>query len=91
MSFLCIRLAPGALASAFVALGTVAAQAHAVCGNRIFPSTQAIDDPGVTDELTLPSVTWLTAHADEGTWRTTGTIEPGVVYMADKSQIALKP
>jgi hypothetical protein len=71
MSFLCIRLAPGALASAFVALGTVAAQAHAVCGNRIFPSTQAIDDPGVTDELTLPSVTWLTAHADEGTWRTT--------------------
>jgi hypothetical protein len=90
MSFLRIRLAPNALASAFVALKTVAAHAHAVCGNRIFPSTQAIDDPGVTDELTLPSVTWLTAHADEGTWGTTGTIQPGVVYMADKWQIAVE-
>ena len=45
-------------------LGTVAAHAHAVCGNRIFPSTLAIDDPGVTDELTLPSVTWLPKNSD---------------------------
>ena len=64
MSLLRIRLAAGALASAFVSLGTVAAHAHAVCGARIFPSTQAIDDPGVTDELTLPSVTWLPKNSD---------------------------
>src|SRR3984885_7349634 len=64
MSLLCIRLTAGALAGAFVAGGTAAAQAHAVCGARIFPSTQAIDDPGVTDELTLPAVTWLPKNSD---------------------------
>jgi hypothetical protein len=64
MSLLPFRLAAGVLAGALVAMGTVAAQAHAVCGNRIFPSTQAIDDPGVTDELTLPSVTWLPKNSD---------------------------
>ena len=56
MSLLRIRLAAGALAGAFVAGGTAAAYAHAVCGDRIFPATLAIDDPGVTDELTLPTV-----------------------------------
>ncbi len=56
MSLLRIRLAAGALAGAFVAVGTAAAYAHAVCGDRIFPATLAIDDPGVTDELTLPTV-----------------------------------
>ena len=64
MSLLRTRLAGSALASAFVALGTIAAHAHAVCGNRIFPTTLAIDDPGVTDELTLPEVTWLPKNSD---------------------------
>ncbi|HEY1863416.1 MAG TPA: hypothetical protein VGG77_06940, partial [Roseiarcus sp.] len=64
MSLLRIRLAAEALAGVFVALGTAAAHAHAVCGNRIFPTTLAIDDPGVTDELTLPSVTWLPKNSD---------------------------
>lgn len=32
-----------------------AAQAHEVVGNRTFPATLAIDDPGVADELTLPT------------------------------------
>jgi hypothetical protein len=64
MSLLRIRLAAGALAGVFVAGGAAAAHAHAVCGDRIFPSTQAIDDPGVTDELTLPSLTWLPKNSD---------------------------
>jgi hypothetical protein len=64
MSRLRIRLAAGALAGAFVAGGTAAAQAHAVCGDRIFPATLAIDDPGVTDELTLPTVQWLPQNSD---------------------------
>ena len=64
MSLLHIRLAAGALASAFVAGGTAAAQAHAVCGDRIFPATLAIDDPGVTDELTLPTIQWAPKNAD---------------------------
>ena len=64
MSHLHIRPAAGALAGAFVALWNTRRQPHAVCGDRIFPSTLAIDDPGVTDELTLPSVTWLPKNSD---------------------------
>jgi hypothetical protein len=64
MSRLRIRLAAGALAGAFVAGGTAAAQAHAVCGDRIFPATLAIDDPGVTDELALPTLQWLPQNSD---------------------------
>jgi hypothetical protein len=46
----------GAAALAFLAaLSQTPAFAHAVCGDRIFPATLAIDDPGVTDELAL---TW---------------------------------
>jgi hypothetical protein len=33
-----------------------AADAHAVAGNRFFPATLATDDPGVADELSLPTV-----------------------------------
>ena len=32
------------------------AHAHAVAGDRVFPATLAVDDPGVSDELTLPEV-----------------------------------
>ena len=64
MSLVRIRLVTGALASAFIALGAIAAHAHAVCGARVFPTTQAIDDPGVTDELTLPAVSWLPKNSD---------------------------
>ena len=28
--------------------------AHTIVGDRVFPATLAIDDPGVNDELTLP-------------------------------------
>jgi hypothetical protein len=34
--------------------------------------------------------TTATANAAPGTWGTTGTIQPGVVYMADKWQFALE-
>ena len=39
---------------AFVALN--AASAHEIVGNRFFPATLAIDDPGVNDELAFPTV-----------------------------------
>src|SRR5258706_368035 len=32
------------------------AGAHAVVGNRFFPATLATDDPGVADELSLPTI-----------------------------------
>jgi hypothetical protein len=49
-------------AAAFAAAGvlwTSSAFAHAVCGDRIFPATLAIDDPGVNDELALPTLAYL--------------------------------
>ena len=39
---------------AFAALA--AANAHEIVGNRMFPATLAIDDPGVADELSLPTI-----------------------------------
>jgi hypothetical protein len=38
--------------------------AHAVCGDRIFPATLAIDDPGVNDELALPTFSWVPNNGD---------------------------
>lgn len=35
-----------------------AARAHEIAGNRFFPATLAIDDPGVADELSLPTISW---------------------------------
>lgn len=37
-------------------LAITAARAHEIVGNRMFPATLAIDDPGVADELSLPTV-----------------------------------
>jgi hypothetical protein len=48
-----------ACAGAFLAAATLAgispALSHTIVGNRVFPATLAIDDPGVNDELALPS------------------------------------
>jgi hypothetical protein len=59
-----LRSTAGAFAGAAAALWLMPAYPHAVCGDRIFPATLAIDDPGVTDELTLPTVQWLPQNAD---------------------------
>jgi len=48
-------LLAGATGLALLGLATSAA-AHAVVGNRFFPATLATDDPGVADELSLPTV-----------------------------------
>lgn len=34
------------------------AQAHVVCGDRVFPTTLTMDDPGVGDEVSLPTLGW---------------------------------
>jgi hypothetical protein len=55
--FMSIRLARAGLsglAIALVPLGESAA--HEIVGNRFFPATLGIDDPGVNDELALPTV-----------------------------------
>jgi hypothetical protein len=40
------------------------AEAHAICGSRVFPATLAIDDPGVSDELALPTLTYVPTNSD---------------------------
>ena len=66
-----------------VALWLTPAFPHAVCGDRIFPATLAIDDPGVLDELTLPTVSWVPynsdgAHEWDASFSWTKTITPGL-------------
>ena len=42
------------------------AMAHAVCGDRVFPATLVMDDPGVGDELSLPTVQFTSIPAAGG-------------------------
>ena len=45
-----------ALCGVAAALVAQPARSHEIVGNRMFPATLAIDDPGVADELSLPTV-----------------------------------
>jgi hypothetical protein len=54
-----------ACASVFAVHPTTAA-AHAVAGDRVFPVTLTIDDPGVADEASLPTFTWQRFGANGG-------------------------
>src|SRR5437868_8768222 len=49
-----LRTALPGLAIAFLPFN--ASVAHEIVGNRFFPATLGIDDPGVNDELALPTV-----------------------------------
>ena len=52
-----IRLVRAGLSGLAVALVPISESvAHEIVGNRFFPATLAIDDPGVNDELSLPTV-----------------------------------
>jgi len=42
------------------------ATAHVVCGNRVFPATLTMDDPGVGDELSLPTIEYTPIPASDG-------------------------
>lgn len=61
-------------ASALVAMPP--ALSHAIVGDRVFPVTLAIDDPGVADEVSLPTFTRF-KNAD-------GTIETDIAAEFDK-------
>ena len=54
MSIRFLRVGLSGLAVALITLGHTAA--HEIVGNRFFPATLGIDDPGVNDELSLPTV-----------------------------------
>ncbi len=55
-----MRFFAAALAAAFLWLFMLhsVAQAHVVCGDRVFPTTLTMDDPGVSDEMSLPTITF---------------------------------
>ena len=84
MTMLRIRASAAACAAAAAALWLTPAYPHAVCGDRIFPATLAIDDPGVTDELTradgpvcsLQNSDGVDELDVSGSW--TKTISPGM-------------
>jgi len=54
MSIRVLRVAVPGLALALAPLGE--SIAHEIVGNRFFPATIGIDDPGVNDELSFPTV-----------------------------------
>ena len=50
------RFVSGAFALALASTTAFPVLAHAVCGDRVFPATLTMDDPGVNDELSLPTI-----------------------------------
>ena len=66
----------GALASAATLGWITSVFSHAIVGDRIFPVTLAIDDPGVADEVSLPTFARFT-NAD-------GSIESDYSFEFDK-------
>lgn len=54
----------GALGVAAILLAPSLAEAHSICGSRVFPATLAIDDPGVSDELTVPTLSGISSNSD---------------------------
>ena len=51
-----IHLQRAAVPALAIALLAFPALAHEIVGNRFFPATLGIDDPGVNDELSIPTV-----------------------------------
>jgi hypothetical protein len=45
------------VAAAVLLIASQPAFAHAIAGDRVFPVTLTMDDPGVADEITLPQIT----------------------------------
>jgi hypothetical protein len=56
-----------AAAGAAMLIGIAPVLAHTIVGNRVFPATLTIDDPGVNDELALPAFAYMAAANPDGT------------------------
>jgi hypothetical protein len=70
------------------------AQAHVVCGDRVFPTTLTMDDPGVGDEVSLPTIALTRAPSAQSNaygyeWDKTITEDLGVAinggYLTQRS------
>src|ERR1700689_3602609 len=73
------------------------ALAHAVCGERVFPATLAIGDPGINDELSIPTLTYLPSNSDGqrefdlGAFSWSKTITPNVGIVSSDGATWLRP
>ena len=90
------RALAGAAAAALGLFQLSPAFAHAVCGDRIFPATLGIDDPGVGDELALPTLTFRPQNSGgaqefDATFSYTKTIFPGFGLSVTDGPTWLKP
>ena len=56
-----------ALAAVAILVAATSAFSHTIVGDRVFPATLAIDDPGVNDELAIPVFSYLQAANPDGT------------------------
>ncbi len=59
MSFKASSAGVGLFAAAAILVGIGPAFSHTIVGNRLFPATLGIDDPGVNDELALPAFAYV--------------------------------
>ena len=50
--------------------------AHEIVGNRFFPTTLGIDDPGVNDEMSIPTVSSFKTGDDPSVVPMTAEIDP---------------
>ena len=55
-----------AIAVVLTAVTVPNAFAHVVCGDRVFPPTLVIDDPGINDEASLPTIQYTPIPASNG-------------------------
>jgi hypothetical protein len=74
--------------TAMVLLTFSTAEAHVVCGDRVFPTTLTMDDPGVSDEMSLPTVGLTPTPSGESNvyayeWDKTITQDLGVAINGD--------
>jgi hypothetical protein len=59
-------LRAGAAGLLIAAIPATQALAHAVCGDRVFPPTLVMDDPGMNDEMSLPTIQYAPIPASAG-------------------------
>lgn len=86
------RALSSAVATVTVLLLAVVAHApvdaHVICGNRVFPATLTMDDPGVGDELSLPTFSLMPTPQGENNvyayeWDKTITQHLGIAINGD--------
>jgi hypothetical protein len=58
------RIVYAALCGAALLATLGVARSHEIAGNRMFPATLTIDDPGVADELALPTIAYFKTGDD---------------------------